>query len=154
MISRALPLARVVVLALAMVACGPKTVTVLIPIPSVGQAAVTVVDQSGWLRGATVPVSVPLVDSPTSTFVMNPGGNLHVLRLEWAARRCLSRATIEIRAGSPLAIDVTSFELAIGRQGCNEDVARRYAVDLEFDRAVLAAQVEVRDITTRPTPGD
>ena len=78
--------------------CGPRSVTIALHLPLGDDAVVTVTDETGWLRGATVPNSPALIDAPT-TSVSNPTDDLSVLRLQWSGRRCLAKAYIRPRPG-------------------------------------------------------
>ena len=60
-------------------------------------------------------------------------------------------ATITIHHTEPIGIDVAS-ETTNNGPGCSDDIAVRYVVDLEFDRAVPADTVVVVDLTSGPTP--
>ena len=128
--------------------CGPGSVTIALHLPLGDDAVVTVTDETGWLRDATVPNSPALIDAPT-TSVSNPTDDLSVLRLQWSGRRCLAKASIVVHPGDQLSVDVL-WEPRQG--GCSEDVAARYVVDLHFDRAVAAPGIVVVDLTARPTP--
>jgi len=138
---------------LALVSCQSAPMVIRLPVPDRDEARITVIDKTGLLKTAIAPINPLSVDGPSSTFAWNPGGDLYVLRLEWAARRCLTAATILIRQEAGLQLEVSSQEEMSGG-GCSEDVARRYVIDLLFSRAIPADSVAATDTTPRPEPSD
>lgn len=109
-----------------------------------GEAGIVhVIDDTGRVRRTSLPVNPPVGDVPI-TSAINPDGLPSVVRVAWHAGPCLSEATIRIRGGDPLVIEISS-----GAKRCSPDKAVRYVVDLEFDQSISAEDLVVEDVTPR-----